>query len=114
MPLLRKTNKVDGAQQEPKTSVPWSLGLGEPLPVSALHGRSVPALLNLGLKTLSEVSAVAKREVGGSRRVAILGRPNVGKPSLLNKAVGAGWAARHLSRSRLPQPHSFPQGAFGI
>ncbi|MEG2490325.1 MAG: ribosome biogenesis GTPase Der, partial [Aurantimicrobium sp.] len=94
--LLRKTkkpvyllaNKVDDARQEPNIATLWSLGLGEPYPVSALHGRGVADLLDLVIPKLPEVSAVAKQEVGGPRRVAILGRPNVGKSSLLNKAAG--------------------------
>ncbi|UOE44812.1 ribosome biogenesis GTPase Der [Agromyces larvae] len=93
--LLRKTNKpvflvankVDDARQEPEVYALWNLGLGEPYPVSALHGRGVADLLDQVFKVLPEVSAVAKQEVGGPRRVAILGRPNVGKSSLLNKAA---------------------------
>ena len=81
-------NKVDDARQEPNIATLWSLGLGEPYPVSALHGRGVADLLDLVIPKLPEVSAVAKQEVGGPRRVAILGRPNVGKSSLLNKAAG--------------------------
>lgn len=94
--LLRKTkkplyliaNKVDDARQEPNIANLWSLGLGEPYPVSALHGRGVADMLDLVVGKLPEVSAVAKQEIGGPRRVAILGRPNVGKSSLLNKAAG--------------------------
>lgn len=94
--LLRKTkkpvylvaNKVDDARQEPMVAELWSLGLGEPHAVSALHGRGVADLLDLVVGKLPEISAVAKQEVGGPRRVAILGRPNVGKSSLLNKAAG--------------------------
>ncbi|WP_022883086.1 ribosome biogenesis GTPase Der [Gryllotalpicola ginsengisoli] len=94
--LLRKTkkpvylvaNKVDDARLEPGAADLWSLGLGEPHPVSALHGRGVADLLDLVVGKLPEVSAVAKQEVGGPRRVAIVGRPNVGKSSLLNKAAG--------------------------
>ncbi|MFC4245034.1 ribosome biogenesis GTPase Der [Gryllotalpicola reticulitermitis] len=94
--LLRKTrkpvylvaNKVDDARLEPGAADLWSLGLGEPHPVSALHGRGVADLLDLVVGALPEVSAVAKRELGGPRRVAIVGRPNVGKSSLLNKAAG--------------------------
>ncbi|NUU05910.1 ribosome biogenesis GTPase Der [Leifsonia sp. C5G2] len=94
--LLRKTkkpvflaaNKVDDARQEPYATELWSLGLGGPHPVSALHGRGVADLLDEILKVLPEESAVAKREIGGPRRVAIIGRPNVGKSSLLNKTAG--------------------------
>ncbi|HRQ00120.1 MAG TPA: 50S ribosome-binding GTPase, partial [Terrimesophilobacter sp.] len=87
-PVLLVANKVDDARQEPETAALWSLGLGEPWPVSALHGRGVADLLDKVLTVLPEVSAVAKEEVGGPRRVAILGRPNVGKSSLLNRAAG--------------------------
>jgi GTP-binding protein len=87
-PVLLAANKVDDARQEPNAATLWSLGLGEPRPVSALHGRGVADLLDEVLRVLPEVSAVAKDEVGGPRRVAILGRPNVGKSSLLNKAAG--------------------------
>ncbi|MCY7325661.1 MAG: ribosome biogenesis GTPase Der, partial [Microbacteriaceae bacterium] len=87
-PVILVANKVDDARQEPEAAVLWSLGLGEPWPVSALHGRGVADLLDHVLTVLPEISAVAKQEVGGPRRVAILGRPNVGKSSLLNKAVG--------------------------
>jgi GTP-binding protein len=87
-PVILAANKVDDARQEPEAAGLWSLGLGEPWPVSALHGRGVADLLDHVLTILPEVSAVAKEEVGGPRRVAILGRPNVGKSSLLNKAVG--------------------------
>ncbi|MGN6763134.1 MAG: ribosome biogenesis GTPase Der [Leifsonia sp.] len=96
VPLLRKSdkpvflaaNKVDDTRQEPYAAELWSLGLGEPHPVSALHGRGVADLLDEILKVLPEESAFAKREVGGPRRVAIIGRPNVGKSSLLNKTAG--------------------------
>ncbi|GLJ80102.1 ribosome biogenesis GTPase Der [Microbacterium imperiale] len=94
--LLRKTskpvflvaNKIDDARQEPEAAALWNLGLGEPHPVSAIHGRGVADLLDAIMNVLPEVSAVAKNELGGPRRVAILGRPNVGKSSLLNKAAG--------------------------
>ena len=87
-PVILVANKVDDARQEPEAAALWSLGLGEPHPVSALHGRGVADVLDLVLTVLPEVSAVAKEEVGGPRRVALLGRPNVGKSSLLNKAAG--------------------------
>ncbi|WP_417556613.1 ribosome biogenesis GTPase Der [Microbacterium sp.] len=87
-PVFLVANKIDDARQEPEAAALWNLGLGEPYPVSAIHGRGVADLLDLVIKKLPEVSAVAKAEIGGPRRVAILGRPNVGKSSLLNKAAG--------------------------
>ncbi|WP_157155903.1 MULTISPECIES: ribosome biogenesis GTPase Der [unclassified Diaminobutyricimonas] len=87
-PVIVAANKVDDVRQEADAAALWNLGLGEPRPVSALHGRGVADLLDHLLTILPKVSAVAKEEVGGPRRVAILGRPNVGKSSLLNKAAG--------------------------
>ncbi|OIU87295.1 ribosome biogenesis GTPase Der [Microbacterium sp. AR7-10] len=87
-PIFLVANKIDDARQEPEAAPLWNLGLGEPRPVSAIHGRGVADLLDLVIAKLPEVSAVAKAEIGGPRRVAIIGRPNVGKSSLLNKAAG--------------------------
>jgi GTP-binding protein len=88
-PVFLLANKVDDERMEAEASSLWSLGLGEPHPVSALHGRGVADLLDKVIEVLPEISAVAKQEFGGPRRVAIIGRPNVGKSSLLNKAVGS-------------------------
>lgn len=87
-PVLLVANKVDDAVQEPEAAALWSLGLGEPHPVSALHGRGVADLLDATVKAMPEESAVAQTRLAGPRRVAIIGRPNVGKSSLLNKAAG--------------------------
>ena len=86
-PVRLVANKVDDVRHESYTGELWGLGLGEPWPVSALHGRGVADLLDECLKMLPRESGVAKPEVGGPRRVALLGRPNVGKSSLLNKAA---------------------------
>jgi GTP-binding protein len=88
-PVILVANKVDDQRQESDATALWSLGLGEPWSVSALHGRGVADLLDHVVKVMPKESAVAKIEVAGPRRVALLGRPNVGKSSLLNKAAGS-------------------------
>ncbi|GAA2174768.1 ribosome biogenesis GTPase Der [Agrococcus versicolor] len=87
-PVMLVANKADDTRRDIEASSLWSLGLGEPYPVSALHSRGVADLLDAAMKVLPDESAVAKVELGGPRRVALLGRPNVGKSSLLNKAAG--------------------------
>lgn len=88
-PVILVANKIDDVRQEPEAANLWSLGLGEPYPCSAVHGRGVADLLDAAMKVLPKTSNVAKEEIGGPRRVALIGRPNVGKSSLLNKAVGS-------------------------
>mgnify|MGYP000223240947 FL=1 len=87
-PVLLVANKIDDAHLEPEAASLWSLGLGEPYPVSALHGRGVADLLDAAIKVLPQQSKTAPDEYIGPRRVALIGRPNVGKSSLLNKATG--------------------------
>ena len=87
-PVMLVANKIDDAHLEPEAASLWSLGLGEPYPVSALHGRGVADLLDAAIKVLPQQSKIAPDEYIGPRRVALIGRPNVGKSSLLNKATG--------------------------
>lgn len=82
-------NKVDGPSGEADASYLWSLGLGEPHPVSALHGRGTGDMLDAVLEALPEAPEQSfGTAVGGPRRIALIGRPNVGKSSLLNKVAG--------------------------
>ncbi|AOZ72644.1 ribosome biogenesis GTPase Der [Boudabousia tangfeifanii] len=84
-PVILAANKVDSDVLEAEAASLWSLGLGQPFPISALHGRGAGDLLDEVLRVLPEESAVEGRlKRDGIHRVALLGRPNVGKSSLLN------------------------------
>jgi GTPase len=87
-PVVLAANKVDDERGEADATTLWSLGLGEPHPVSALHGRGSGDLLDAILDALPEAPSERIGEIGGPRRVALVGRPNVGKSSLLNRLTG--------------------------
>jgi len=86
--VVLAVNKVDGRSGEADAAELWSFGLGTPYPVSALHGRGSGDLLDAVVAAMPPESA-ERPETAGPHRITLLGKPNVGKSSLLNRVVGA-------------------------
>jgi GTPase len=87
IPVLLAANKVDDERTESEAAALWSLGLGQPHSVSATHGRGTGDLLDEILAALPHTPRETD-PVAGPRRVALVGKPNVGKSSLINRLSG--------------------------
>ncbi len=91
-PVILAVNKADSQQRRLQATEFWALGLGEPMPISALHGTGTGDLLD---KVVAAFSPQEEAEKEDRIRIAIVGRPNVGKSSLLNQLLGRERAIVH-------------------
>ena len=90
-PVLLVVNKIDGQNQDVVVADFFSLGLGDPLAIAAAHGRGVLQLIDHVFEELPEslqLSAEAQEEADKGIKMAIVGRPNVGKSTLVNRMLG--------------------------
>ncbi len=85
-PIYLIVNKTDGLDADVAITDFYQLGLGEPLPIAASHGRGVTRLMEIVCEHLPEVEESEIQDRG--TKVAIIGRPNVGKSTLVNRILG--------------------------
>ena len=87
-PLVLVLNKVDGVNADMAIAEFYALGLGEPVPIASAHGRGMQGLTDAVEDVLPGRSDEEGQELAGGTRIAVLGRPNVGKSTLVNRMLG--------------------------
>ena len=87
-PCVLAVNKVDRSSQEADAAVFIRLGLGEPLTVSGMRGRGIGDMLSIVIKRLGPVSQGSTPSDNGAVRLAVVGKPNVGKSTFINAVLG--------------------------
>ncbi len=87
-PVFLVVNKIDGVDADAALAEAWALGLGQPHPVSAAHGRGVRSLMEAVLAGFPAAGEAAEEDTGAGIKVAVVGRPNVGKSTLINRILG--------------------------